>query len=96
MDTNSTTIFGELRSKMQYTEAVLLEVQRIGNVTPMALLHSNTQTTYIDDYVLPPDTIINSSMVSILMDPGISIMKTVQQRLSQISYITSTISWQNS
>ena len=59
----------DLRSQLHYTEAVLLEIQRRGNVVPTALLHSTTVTTNLENYVLPKGTHILPSLTSILMDP---------------------------
>ena len=61
----------DLRSKLHFTEAVLLEVQRIGNIVPGLLLHTNSKQFKIGDFVLPPGTSINSSMEDILMDPKV-------------------------
>ena len=63
------TINDDLRLQLPYTEAVLEEVLRIGNIVPGALLHSNKKSVVIGGYVLPPGTAINSSMNSFLMDP---------------------------
>ncbi len=60
--TNQSNANSELRSKMPYTEAVLLEIQRLGNIAPNALLHATTKTTRIGNYILPVGTSINSSM----------------------------------
>jgi cytochrome P450 len=65
----SSNASSELRSKMPYTEAVLLEIQRLGNIAPNSLLHATSKTTRIGNYVLPAGTTINSSMLSIMMDP---------------------------
>ena len=63
--------YNDLRSKMHFTKAVLLEVQRIANIAPGLLLHTNSKLFKIGDYVLPPGTSINSSMEDILMDPKV-------------------------
>jgi len=49
----------ELRTKLPYTEAVLLEVQRIGNVVPTALFHTTTTATTIENYAIPGVNFIN-------------------------------------
>ena len=63
--------FYDLRYLMPFTEAVLLEVQRLGNIVPSSLLHANSRETNIGDYILPQETSINSSMEAILMDPNV-------------------------
>ncbi len=69
LENNQGNASSELRSKMPYTEAVLLEIQRLGNIAPNSLLHATSKTTRIGNYVLPAGTTINSSMLSIMMDP---------------------------
>ena len=61
----------ELRSKLPYTEAVLLEAQRIGNIVPGAVLHSNTKTIHIGNFTLPPGTSVNFHMAGALKDPKV-------------------------
>ena len=56
---------------MPFTEAVLLEVQRLGNIVPSSLLHANSRESIIGDFILPCGTSINSSMEAILMDPNV-------------------------
>ena len=63
--------FNDLRCMMSYTEAVLQEVQRLGNIVPGSLLHTNSREAKIGDYVLPPGTSISSNMEAILMDPNV-------------------------
>ena len=63
--------FYDLRYLMPFTEAVLLEVQRLGNIVPSSLLHANSRETNIGDFILPRGTSINSSMEAILMDPNV-------------------------
>jgi cytochrome P450 len=69
LENNQGNASSELRSKMPYTEAVLLEIQRLGNIAPNSLLHATSITTRIGNYILPAGTTINSSMLSIMMDP---------------------------
>ena len=68
---NSWSTMNELRSKLPYTKAVLLEAQRIGNIVPRALLHSNTKTIHIGNYTLPPGTSVNFHMAGALKDPKV-------------------------
>ena len=63
--------YNDLRSEMHFTEAVLLEVQRIANIVPGLAPHTNSKQFIIGAYVLPPGTSINSSMEDILMDPKV-------------------------
>lgn len=47
------------RKKLVYTEAVLLEVQRFGTITPLgALPHRVTETMQVDDYVIPNGSLL--------------------------------------
>ena len=59
----------ELRAKLPYTEAVLLEIQRLGNVVPSGLFHTTTAATTIENYVLPVDTHIIPHLTLVLFDP---------------------------
>ena len=59
----------ELRSKLPYTEAVLLEIQRLGNVSPTALLHTTTAPTTVGKFNFPVDTHILPHLTSMMMDP---------------------------
>ncbi len=68
---NFTKNFQDLRCLMPFTEAVLLEVQRLGNIVPGSLLHTNSREAKIGDYVLPPGTSISSNMEAIMMDPNV-------------------------
>jgi cytochrome P450 len=61
----------DLRSKLPYTEAVLLEIQRRGNVVPTALLHTVNATTHLENYVLPKGTHIIPNLTVVLMDPAV-------------------------
>ena len=71
METNPGISAMELRSQLHYTEAVLLEIQRRGNVAPTALLHSTTATTHLESYVLPKGTHILPNLTAVLMDPNV-------------------------
>ncbi|XP_060639625.2 cytochrome P450 2G1-like [Anolis sagrei] len=46
------------RNKMPYTEAVLHEIQRFGDVLPMSLPHSVTRDTQFRGYVIPKGTYV--------------------------------------
>ena len=69
MANNQGSSIYQLRSELPYIEAVLLEVQRLGNVVPLALLHSTTAPTTIGNYFLLADTHILPHLTSVLMDP---------------------------
>ena len=53
-----------------YTEAVLLEVQRRGNVVPIVPTHQSVnKSTKLGSYVIPPKTQIMFVLGEILNDP---------------------------
>ena len=59
----------ELRKLLPYTEAVLLEIQRLGNVAPFALMHTITSATTIGEFTLPSGTCVIPNLTDIHMDP---------------------------
>ena len=54
---------------MTYTDAVLLEVQRLGTVAPFAIAHTNFDQMEIEGYSIPPRTVICLNTYSIHRDP---------------------------
>lgn len=66
-----TGFFSKLISSalLKYTEAVLLEVQRLGSVAPFAIPHTNYTEMEIDGYQIPPRSVICMNTFSMHRDP---------------------------
>ncbi|NWS26619.1 CP2J2 protein, partial [Polioptila caerulea] len=58
----------EDRSSLHYTNAVIHEVQRKGNVIPFNAPRMATEDTYLDGYYIPKGTIIATSLTSLMFD----------------------------
>ncbi|XP_077126907.1 cytochrome P450 2D15-like [Ranitomeya variabilis] len=61
----------EDQSKMPYTSAVIHEVQRYGNILPIALLHMTYRNTNIQGFDIPKGTTIIPNLTSVLKDKTI-------------------------
>ncbi|XP_056378281.1 cytochrome P450 2D15-like isoform X1 [Hyla sarda] len=61
----------EDQPNMPYTTAVIHEVQRFGNILPMALLHMTYRNTNIQGYDIPKGTTIIPNLTSVLKDKNI-------------------------
>jgi cytochrome P450 len=60
-----------LRSDLVYTQATIMEVQRLANVGPIPPVHSSNHDTTIRDYNIPKDTIIMYNLDSLMMGPHV-------------------------
>ncbi|KAM9471239.1 cytochrome P450 2F2-like [Clarias gariepinus] len=60
----------EDRHNMPYTQAVIHECQRIGNITPLSVFHSTTRDTELMGYSIPKGTIIIPNLSSVLSEEG--------------------------
>ncbi|XP_063780142.1 cytochrome P450 2D20-like [Pseudophryne corroboree] len=58
-------------SNMPFTNAVIYEVQRYGNILPMALLHMTCRDTNIQGFDIPKGTTIIPNLTSVLKDETI-------------------------
>ena len=57
---------GADRSLMPYTEAVINEIMRCGNIVPMGVMHTSTEPINVNGITIPANTMINPMMISIL------------------------------
>lgn len=55
----------EDKAKMPYTQAVIHEIQRIGNVVPLGVPHTPLKETHILGYVIPKETKIVTNLSSV-------------------------------
>ncbi|XP_063056459.1 cytochrome P450 2J4-like [Engraulis encrasicolus] len=56
------------RENMPYTDAVIHEIQRFGDIVPLNVARSSTQDTKIGHYVIPKGTMVTGTLHSILFD----------------------------
>ncbi|XP_041646824.1 cytochrome P450 2J4-like [Cheilinus undulatus] len=56
------------RENMPYTNAVIHEIQRMGDIAPLNLFRMATKDTTLDKYTVPKGTIILSTLNSVLHD----------------------------
>jgi len=57
------------KNKIPYTEAVIHEIQRRGNIAPLAIFHQTTTNVDIGPYSVPPETAIIPFIGDIMNDP---------------------------
>ncbi|XP_072529633.1 cytochrome P450 2J2-like [Salminus brasiliensis] len=56
------------RVSMPYTEAVLHEIQRVGNILPLGMPHSASRDTTVSNYFIPKGTVVVTNLASVLND----------------------------
>ncbi|XP_063058100.1 cytochrome P450 2J4-like [Engraulis encrasicolus] len=56
------------RENMPYTDAVIHEIQRVGNILPLNVIRSTTKDTQVGDYFIPKGTMVMGNLDSILFD----------------------------
>ena len=57
------------RKSTPYVEATIHEIQRCGDVAPLAVVHVTTEEVNIGPYVLPKDTSVMPNLTSVMKDP---------------------------
>ncbi|XP_029008901.1 cytochrome P450 2F2-like [Betta splendens] len=60
----------EDRHQMPYVQAVIHEIQRMGNITPLSVFHCTTQDTELMGFSIPRGTIIIPNLSSVLFEEG--------------------------
>ena len=65
-DTTSTFLF---LSRLCYTEATIMEIQRLGSIAPQAVPHRTLADVQIKGYKIPKDTFVFSMLYYIMRDP---------------------------
>uniref|UniRef100_A0A7N8WXN1 Cytochrome P450 2J2-like n=1 Tax=Mastacembelus armatus TaxID=205130 RepID=A0A7N8WXN1_9TELE len=56
------------RENMPYTDAVIHEIQRMGNISPLNLVRTANKDTMLDKYTIPKGTMILPTLNSVLND----------------------------
>ncbi|XP_057562678.1 cytochrome P450 2U1 isoform X2 [Hippopotamus amphibius kiboko] len=59
------------KARMPYTEATIMEVQRLSVVVPLSIPHMTSEKTVLQGYTIPKDTIILPNLWSVHRDPAI-------------------------
>ncbi|KAJ8376314.1 hypothetical protein SKAU_G00068940 [Synaphobranchus kaupii] len=56
------------RPNMPYTDAVIHEIQRMGNIIPLNLARMAVKDTKLGDYIIPKGTMVLGTLMSVLFD----------------------------
>ncbi|KAI1892064.1 hypothetical protein AGOR_G00150130 [Albula goreensis] len=56
------------RANMPYTDAVINEIQRMGNILPLNLPHMARKDTKVGEYTIPKGTMVMATLTSVLFD----------------------------
>ncbi|KAG9350977.1 hypothetical protein JZ751_024866, partial [Albula glossodonta] len=56
------------RANMPYTDAVIHETQRMGNILPLNLPHMASKDTQVGEYTIPKGTMVMATLTSVLFD----------------------------
>nr|XP_020757615.1 cytochrome P450 2U1 [Odocoileus virginianus texanus] len=59
------------KARMPYTEATIMEVQRLSTVVPLSIPHMTSEKTVLQGYTIPKGTIILPNLLSVHRDPAI-------------------------
>ncbi|CAN9500603.1 unnamed protein product [Ophioblennius macclurei] len=59
------------REKLPYTDAVIHEVQRMGNIIPLNVIHMANKDTTLDKYTIPKGTMIIPTLNAVLNDKSV-------------------------
>uniref|UniRef100_A0A3B1IHR3 Cytochrome P450, family 2, subfamily P, polypeptide 6 n=1 Tax=Astyanax mexicanus TaxID=7994 RepID=A0A3B1IHR3_ASTMX len=56
------------RDNLPYTNAVIHEIQRMGNILPLNVVRAATKDTQIEEYSIPKGTMVAGNLTSVLFD----------------------------
>ena len=59
------------RLQLPFTEACILETQRLGDLVPLGVPHAVTEDVYFRDYFIPKGTMIMPNMYGVHMNPDL-------------------------
>ncbi|XP_005082857.1 cytochrome P450 2U1 [Mesocricetus auratus] len=59
------------KAQMPYTEATIMEVQRLSMVVPLAIPHMTSEKTVLQGYTIPKGTVVIPNLWSVHRDPAI-------------------------
>ncbi|XP_055333758.1 cytochrome P450 2J4-like [Paramacrobiotus metropolitanus] len=59
----------EDRANLKYTDAALMECQRLASIVPLGLFHQNLEEMTIDGFTIPKRSLLSASVYSIHRDP---------------------------